>query len=223
MKKLIIACIFMIPLFANEIHPGNRVTIKTRPSSIHSTTKSEKSTETFASEDIPYQAGYSIDSRLLPHEYHLLNGKDSTNGMIELEDGSIWSLKDTHEEWEMNDNLALCPNTNFFFDKEYQFKIYNLYKGNFAYANISFGPFIDNPDTYIIVDIDQSNNSLCFGNQNVVFRCKTDPTDNKRLKQWIQDDTVIIGLEGPKNSSQWKHILFNCQTGTIIKARIIGE
>lgn len=220
--SLIFCSAVSFTFLAADIRQGERIPIGTRPSSVKTNKEKPEAIQENAAEETPYQAGYNIDSLLLPHEYHRLTEKSHTDDQIEIEDGALFSNKTARPQWQPNDILIIHPNKDLFFNKDYKYKIYNIYKKDFTYANLSFGPFINSPETYFIIDIDFTHHLVYLGNQETTFTTKIHSWDDKKFQEWLPGDAIIIGLNNPTPST-WKHILINAQTNTYVRARIKAE
>ena len=127
---------------------------------------------------------------------------------VELHDGSIWTI-DRNQiysigNWYEGDAIVVSPNS--FWYTPFQFCLTNQNTGESVEANLTYGPIYNGPYTLWIVAIDDYYNRviLCDGSvwDMSVF-------DSSLIRQWMVNDTVIIGINDGWLSSTRPNILIN--------------
>lgn len=140
--------------------------------------------------------------------YHQPIAVSPLGDTVELEDGSIWSIKPQDRkktlDWMTGDTIVITPNSSWF-NWTYDFKLINKNTGVAVSANLSLGPIYNGIYTHWIVKLDYINNEVCLEDGSV---WSISGFDSKVLKDWYVNDTVIIGINDAWFSSK-ANILIN--------------
>jgi hypothetical protein len=126
---------------------------------------------------------------------------------VTLEDGSVWKIKYDHRyktlDWLAGDNILVLPNHAWF--SSYYYRLVNQNTGADVETNLFLGPIYNGVYTHWIVAIDYFNNEICLEDGST---WKIAGGDYGRLKKWLVNDTIIIGINDSWFSSK-PNILIN--------------
>lgn len=141
--------------------------------------------------------------------YHVPKLISPKEALIELEDGSIWSVhsKDCGKmlEWKENEPVVIMPNKDWF--SSYGFRIQNANTSVSVQVNLLLGPIYHGVFTHWIIDIDYINRMLVLEDGSVwQMGC----CEDKIVKEWSANDTILIGNNNSLVSSYFNpNILIN--------------
>lgn len=153
--------------------------------------------------------------------YHHYDKITPTGDVLELEDGSQWSVKPsdrfkTHN-WYTTDILTLTANHSWF-SGEYLFRITNISQNESLEVKLSRKPDYNGLSTYWIVAIDYVSQQLHLNDGSIwnlsSFHYMT-------FKDWMVNDTIILGHNEGFCAKTWSNILVNCDTNSYVEARCI--
>lgn len=138
---------------------------------------------------------------------------------IELEDGSIWSIDPSHhhrtKDWISADLVVIMPNSSWFSLNNH--KLINLSTGVEARADLVVPPTFNGLHTYWIRAIDPIERKIRLndGSSWQVTRW-----DDAVIKDWLINDTVIIGVNDGWFTGQ-PNILINVDTSSHARGKVI--
>ncbi|MEX1012167.1 MAG: hypothetical protein WD595_01895 [Waddliaceae bacterium] len=131
---------------------------------------------------------------------------------VEIEDGSIWSIKysDRYKtlNWLNGDILIIVPNGEWL--SSYRYKIVNINTGVTVRSNLTLKPLYNGVYTHWITGIDHLNRLVYLDDGS----CWSLPWyEQGVLSRWLLDDTVIIGTnDGLFTSDSLPNIIINTST-----------
>ncbi len=127
---------------------------------------------------------------------------------VELMDGSIWHIRDCCRHcvrnWFPGDALAIAPNDAWF--SSYPFKLVNMDSGCKAEAHMKWGPFVGGPYMRWILAIDYYNQEIWLNDG--THWCATS-MDSSIFRQFLPDDTIIVGINQDWQAYRLPNILIN--------------
>ncbi len=164
---------------------------------------------------IPHSLGAYYIQHAGAHYYPAVVAFDGST--VELHDGSIWSIRIADRlatlNWYTNDPILVTQNNDLF--SLYKYRLINMTTGAAVRTNLTLGPIYNGVYTYWITWIDYDNR-LVFLNDGSCFQVSI--WDNSSLHKWIENDTIIIGVNSQFDKSWNPHILLNVTWGGHVKA-----
>lgn len=150
----------------------------------------------------------SLNYTTHPGAYHSPVGISLFGDSIELEDGSIWSIRsiDTYivRGWLPTDVIVITPNHSWF--SSYNYKITNQNTGEYVSGDMFLGPVYTSPYTRWIAAIDYYNDIIYLDDGSI---WEMSLFDSGIIDEWLIDDPVIIGVNDGWLSSTRPNILIN--------------
>ena len=140
---------------------------------------------------------------------------------VEFEDGSQWSVNPSDRyktyNWYTTDTLRITPNHTWF-TTTFKYRITNMTTNESIEVALARRPLYNGLSTYWITAIDYLSQQLYLNDGSMWslsnFHYMT-------FKDWIINDTVIIGHNDGFFANSWGNILINCETSSHIEARCI--
>lgn len=130
--------------------------------------------------------------------YHFPLSISYSGDTIELEDGSIWSVRwsDRNKtlDWLISDIIHITPNSDWF--SSYNYRLVNQNTGASVAVNLALGPIYNGFYTHWIIGIDYDHNKVYLEDGS---HWTIDGSDSSILYKWLPNDTIIIGT----NDSWW--------------------
>lgn len=127
--------------------------------------------------------------------------------LIELEDGSQWSIAPTHAykalTWRIYDPIVITPNRSWF--SSYTYCITNQATGSYIQANLQLRPIPFGPYTHWVVALDKYTGHVFLEDGS---SWKVSQDDWPLFEQWLINNFIIIGYNDEWFSS-YDHILIN--------------
>lgn len=152
------------------------------------------------------------------YDQHWIAGIDSDRNILELEDGSEWSVSEEDfkdvASWEEQEMVEISPNC---FSSFYEFYITNKATGSYIQANLVNGPLLKSPYSVTITGINYRR-SFFLSNRT---SWEIAASDIYLTRNWYIDDLVIIGVNNEWFSS-YTHILINVHSNTFVRVRKIS-
>lgn len=149
--------------------------------------------------------------------YHNPISVTSLGGVVQLEDGSIWSIADGDHyktlNWYTNDLIILTPNHDWFTSE--LFRMSNQNTGVSVRCNMVLGPIYHGLYTHWIVGINYYTQEIYLEDGSV---WQMTGFDTSVFSKWLVNDTVIIGINDGYLSSTKPNILINVNTLTFARA-----
>lgn len=153
-----------------------------------------------------------------PYEVHFPRKIAYYGDIIELEDGSKWDIRYSHQKktvkWRMSDTIAIELNTKNL-ENSWSFRLHNLTRDNYAMANLVLGPYYDT--ALWVAEMNFNAGALALGDGSV---WEVLPADRGVMKGWRYNDTVMIGID--TTGSQARNILVNVNTMTYVSANCVA-
>lgn len=162
------------------------------------------------------------DSYVTSHEgaIHRPIGHSILGDTIELEDGSIWSVRsgDRYKifNWLGSDSILILPNHKWF--SSYDYALVNQNTGETIQVNLTFGPIYNGVYTHWIVAIDYYNRKICLEDGSI---WNISYFDEGMLNNWLVNDTIIIGINDGWFASSRPNILINVNMNNYITGKCI--
>lgn len=139
--------------------------------------------------------------------YHWANSIINFGDLVELEDGSKWSVARTEvykvSSWRTLDTIFISPNRNWF--SSYKYCISNPAAGSSVETDLYHGPVPFGPYTHWVVALDKYAGHV-FLEDGSSWSVSYD--DWKLFDKWLINDFVIIGCNDSWFSS-YEYILIN--------------
>lgn len=143
-----------------------------------------------------------------PGAFHRADYISIFGDSIELEDGSIWSVRgsDAYKtlNWLPSDLIVITPNHSWF--SVYNFRLTNQNTGVSVESNLNLGPIYNGPFTHWIVSIDYYHDVVYLEDGSV---WNMSYYDGSIVRKWVVNDTVIIGINDSWLSATRPNILIN--------------
>ncbi len=166
--------------------------------------------------DVSKQEKRKLSPIIHPYAIHYIVNKSPKGKIVEIEDGSSWEINPADvfkaRNWLGSDPIVITQNRVWFSSFEYRF--YNQVTGVSVEANLSLGPFLNNPYTRFIVAIDYDTGVVGLSDDTY---WKISGYDRNLFNRWVLNDVIIIGA----NDSPWSwddSILINFSTGNFAYA-----
>lgn len=125
---------------------------------------------------------------------------------VQLEDGSIWTVnvwdRSQTLNWLATDTIIIVPGSYF---SVYGYKLINVNTGAQVEVNLTLGPVYNGVFTHWIAAIDYFWNEIIL-EDGTVWKFFW---DDSVMKNWLINDTVIIGINDGAFSSSEPNILIN--------------
>lgn len=138
-------------------------------------------------------------------------------GMVELEDGSIWSVADEDRyktlNWLTSDLIVLSPNHDWF--SSHLFRMSNQNTSISIKCNLKFGPVYNGVYTHWIIGINYYTQEIFLEDGSI---WQVTGFDSSVFNKWLLNDTVIIGINDGFLSATKPNILINVNTLTYARA-----
>lgn len=144
---------------------------------------------------------------------------------IELHNGAIWKVDassvDTVAQWQKNDPIVIYPSSLECYSR-HKFYLYNQRTDDYAYANLSMGPFADHIANYRIYNVNIGSETVFTTNhRNTKMEWLIDPADKETIKKWKIDQSILIAsnntfLSGLSSNSPY--ILINIERDESVRA-----
>lgn len=158
---------------------------------------------------------------LFPFSDHSLFDINNTYDLVELEDGSRWSVDDRDcyllTLWRPNDSLTLTRNHDWFGDCYY--RLNNNLTGQSVRVNLVRSSLDSSPFTRYVIAVDVVHLQICLSDGSVwtVSTGNSSPDWGLAIR-WQIFDKVIIGRNDGYNESRRPNILINCSTHSSVNA-----
>lgn len=140
--------------------------------------------------------------------YHKPIVISESGSTVEIEDGSIWSIKscDQHKvlNWTKEHTIVIVP--NYFWFSLFDFRLVNQDTGKSVAANLSFGPIVMGKQSHWITGIDANSGTIILEDGSV---WNSSNFDNEIVKDWQVKEAVIIGVNNSWFSGNKHNILIN--------------
>lgn len=184
--------------------------------------------EILVSEKYGREAYYPID-------YSQISVKEigARGQSVIMADGSGWLIKpadgykisnwtdeySTRMTGRMATQVYITTNDNWFFDRQYDFRMVNKESGESVYCNLTTSPSRESKTWVLNVDsnggfIEMTN---IYGSY---VLCYFNPNDSAKYSRWEANDTIIIGRNLRWDSSTNPYILINIETLTSSRASL---
>lgn len=155
-----------------------------------------------------------------PGAYHYPYAVSPFGDTVELGDGSIWTVKQSDRfltlDWLTTDTIFVTQNHDFF--STYKYQLINQNTGSDIRVNMTLGPLYNGPMTYFVTGIDYSRRLVWLNDGS---RWAISIWDGGALKKWMQNDTVVIGVNTGIGQTFNPHLLINVALNDYIEAENI--
>ena len=149
--------------------------------------------------------------------YHNPVSVTALGGVVQLEDGSIWSVADGDHyktlNWYTNDLIVLTVNHEWFSTE--LFRMSNQNTGVSVRCNMVLGPIYHGLYTHWIVGINYYTQEIYLEDGSI---WQMSGFDTSIFNKWLLNDTVVIGVNDGYLSSTKPNILINVNTLTSARA-----
>ena len=153
-----------------------------------------------------------------PGAWQSFNSISPSGTTIELSDGSIWVVNPSDwylmMDWMYGDTLIITPNHSWF--SYYDYCITNQNTNESVRVNLSLGPYYNGPKTHWITRIDYYQR-LVILEDGSMWRIAS--YDEDILSSWLENDTVIIGINDGWLRGDKANILINVSTVNHVAGR----
>lgn len=162
----------------------------------------------------------SLPRTYLPMHCYYTTGVSAYGDSLELQNGTLFKIAvdQAHSvlNWHREDPLIISQNTNWFFYRDYSYKIYNDVTKETVYANLHLAPFVHSPDTRFIKAIHHNYGELLLDNH---LKWKIASHDISKIQEWLQEDAILIGINAGPNSRKYPYILINATINSHVRAK----
>lgn len=138
-------------------------------------------------------------------------------GIVELRDRSIWvvSEEDRYKtlNWLPTDIVVISPNHEWF--STHAFRMTNQNTGVAVKCNLKFGPLYNGKFSHWVVAINHYTQEIFLEDGSI---WQVSGFDTGYFSKWLNNDTVIIGINDGFLQSSKPNILINVQTLTYVRA-----
>ncbi|MEN9343436.1 MAG: hypothetical protein RLZZ453_223 [Chlamydiota bacterium] len=143
---------------------------------------------------------------------HTFMDWDKENGLIAIEDGSLWetSSEEVVENWKPGDQITIKPDPTWF--SSYHYLLSNQRENADIGADLNQAPLPFGIFSNWVIQIDPLSGHIYL--QDGTMWC-VHPKDQYDLRQWMQNDHVIIGRA---DSGYYPYILINADLDEYIRA-----
>ncbi len=157
-----------------------------------------------------------------PIHHHEVLSIQANGTAIEIDDGSLWRIMPeqniTSKKWMLDRKdkvtVVITQNTNWFFYKDYTYKLINTKTNETVYANMYLGPIVDSEFTHTIIDINQKKGELVLENNST---WKVSSSDMKIFEDWALYDAIVVGVNSSWLSRK-KMLLINVNMNNYVRA-----
>jgi hypothetical protein len=152
----------------------------------------------------------------LPTSAHTIASVSAYGDIVELEDGSLWSISayDGRRamQWPIDEIISITQNTRWFSSCYY--RIINRYTGASIETNLSQGPFTGGILTYYVTEFDFSRGIVTLANPTQSTYWEIHPSDLFKFQNWdfTQPIPVLLGDNNEYTGHpdyKWECILIN--------------
>lgn len=162
----------------------------------------------------PVEKGYYPSH---PGVYHVATAITPTGDMIEIEDGSVWSVNSRHHSkvrgWNNSDSLIIGQNNSWF--SSYLYVMINQSHNNQKVeVNGSLAPYLDSPYRHWISDLNIEYPAVRLEDGTW---WKLNSSDRAVMKDWLHNDTIIIGVNQDWFTWGYHYILINVNTNEFVR------
>ncbi len=157
----------------------------------------------------------------------IVNAIGYKGSSVILSDGSVWTVRPQDgiiaQNWQ-DQNTAnysgknpskvfVTSNDNWFFDKDYLYRIVNMETGQFIYCNMSQSPFQTSSAWILNLNIEEGFVELTDSNGGYVLMYLS-PSSKLYFSKWQINDRVLFGRNLRWGSSYNPYLLINIETLT---------
>ncbi len=215
-------------LFANEeqVIPGSRLLDKLQCKQTFDASETEEAIAFASDKDrtqvgiaSPNAAAFSADVFYTTHNgaYHNPISVTALGGVVQLEDGSVWSIADGDHyktlNWYTNDLIVLTPNHDWFTTE--LFRMTNQNTGVSVRCDMRMGPIYHGLYTHWIVGINYYTQEIRLEDGSV---WQVTGFDSSIFNNWLINDTIVIGVNDSYLSSTKPNILINVNTLSFVRS-----
>lgn len=187
---------------------------------------SESSESSDSYESSSYDRSYGVQAKkaavyISSHSgaYHHPVDVSFLGDTVDFEDGSRWIVNPDDRfltfKWFTGDTLIVVPNHALF--SSYNFKIVNLNTNDVIRVNLVFKPIKNSIYTYWIAAIDRVNDVVLLNDGTLWTIWWNDAYWLSR--NWLDYDTVIIGINDDLISGSYGNFLFNVDANNTVRAQ----
>lgn len=153
--------------------------------------------------------------------YHKPKAVSPLGDTVELEDGSIWSVKSSDRfktlDWLASDTIIVTPNHSWF--STYDFVLNNQNTGESVESVLSLGPIYNGIYTHWITAIDYNNNMIWLEDGS---SWRITVWDYSVISKWLINDTVIVGIWDGWFSTDNPNIMINVSMNNYARGKCLN-
>lgn len=169
---------------------------------------------------------YSQQKYVTPtQDTHYIIGFTADRSEVELEDRSIWRVRETFfspvENWHKGDPVIIMPSKWSYLYKEFPYRIYNARTRNEIETIMSICPDRSSEFTKVVNQFNPYRNEITLTNlRGYRYTFKVQLEDYYIMSDWQYDDRIFVA----KNEDRWsfgtshKLLLINAETATQVRA-----
>lgn len=170
------------------------------------------------SAETPDAAVFSSDVFYTTHNgaYHNPISVTALGGVVQLEDGSVWTIADGDHyktlNWYTSDLIVLTPNHDWFSTE--LFRMSNQNTGVSVRCSMVLGPIYHGLYTHWIVGINYYTQEIYLEDGSI---WQVTGFDSAIFGKWLLNDTIVIGVNDGYLASTKPNILINVNTLSFVR------